>query len=254
KMALSKRKIATLTVAVVAMAIVVGAMVVNMSGYFGGDECNEKAPEDNSESVFDIVKLPEPEMTGSISLEEAIQNRRSIRNYRDKSLTLEDVSQLLWAVQGISDPDTGKRTVPSAGATYPLGIYLVAGANGVIGLPEGVYRYDPFEHELINILNGDVRDNLKKAALNQGCIKEAPIDIIIAAEFERTTKRYGDRGIHYVYMEAGHAGQNVYLQAFARGLGTVVIGAFNDDEVQQLLHMPSDHMPLYIMPVGYPKM
>lgn len=187
-----------------------------------------------------------------MSVEEAILRRRSRRSYTDEPLSLHDISQLVWAAQGITEPATGKRAAPSAGATYPLEVYVVVGTNGVTGLADGVYRYNPVKHQLENVLKGDLRSDLADAALGQDWVREAPVNIVIAAVYERTTGRYGDRGIRYVHMEAGHVGQNLYLQAEARGLGVVVVGAFHDDQVQKLLRLPADEKPLYIIPVGHP--
>ena len=209
-------------------------------------------PEAPTEEIFSIVELPSPETTGTMSVEEAILRRRSIRSYTDDPLSLQDISQLVWAAQGITEPATGKRAAPSAGATYPLEVYVVVGTNGVTGLTDGVYRYDPLEHKLENILRGDLRSSLADAALGQSWVREAPVDIVVAAVYERTTGRYGDRGIRYVHMEAGHIGQNLYLQAVARGLGMVTVGAFDDDWVQRLLQLPADQKPLYIIPIGHP--
>lgn len=200
-----------------------------------------------------LVELPLPETTGAMSVEEAIQRRRSIRSYSDKALTLQDVSQLMWAAQGITDPVEKFRAAPSAGATYPLEVYLIVGDNCVKGLTGGVYHYDPYEHLLDRILEGDLRSSLAEAALRQSWVSQAPIDIVIAAVYERTTGRYGERGIRYVHMEAGHAAQNLCLQATAQGLGVVTVGAFHDDQVQRLLQLPEDQNPLYIIPVGHPK-
>lgn len=199
-----------------------------------------------------IIELPAPITRGTMSVEEAILKRRSIRNFLNKPLSLEDVSQLLWAAQGITDPVRGFRAAPSAGATYPLEVYVVVGKNGVAGLFEGLYHYKPNKHVLEYLLEGDLRSSLADAALGQSPIREAPISIVIAAIYERTTNRYGERGIRYVHMEAGHVGQNIYLQAVARGLGTVVIGAFEDSQVQKVLKLPENQNPLYIVPVGYP--
>ena len=203
--------------------------------------------------VSGIVELPSPETTGVMSVEEAIARRRSIRNYADEPLSLQDISQLVWAAQGVTEPATGKRAAPSAGATYPLEVYVVVGTNGVTGVAEGVYRYDPIKHQLENILRGDLRSSLADAALGQGWVREAPVNIVIAAVYERTTGRYGDRGTRYVHMEVGHVGQNLYLQAVARGLGMVVVGAFHDDQVRTLLQLPADQKPLYIIPIGRPR-
>jgi SagB-type dehydrogenase family enzyme len=229
------------------IAIVVGvAVVVGLATVFLTRPPGEIIP------AFGKVELPLPETTGLMSVEEAIAQRRSIRSYTDEPLSLQDLSQLLWAAQGITDPARKFRAAPSAGATYPLEVYVVVGSGGVTGLTEGVYRYDPFEHTLENILRSDIRSDLVGAALGQTWVKEAPIDIVIAAVYERTTDRYGDRGIRYVHMEAGHVGQNLYLQAEALGLGMVVVGAFYDDQVQTLLRLPANQKPLYIIPIGHP--
>jgi len=193
------------------------------------------------------VQLPEPRLKSEISLEEALLKRRSIREYANLPLTLEDVSQLLWAAQGITT-GWGGRTAPSAGALYPLEVYLVVG--NVENLAAGVYKYKPERHELVKVRDDDVREELAKAALGQNWVMEAAIDIVIAAVYERTTKKYGDRGVRYTHMEAGHAAQNIYLQAAALDLGMVTIGAFYDDQVKDILDMPRNETPLYVIPVG----
>ena len=193
------------------------------------------------------IALPEPQYDGDVSIEETLLRRRSIRDYTNETLTLPELSQLLWAAQGITDP-RGFRTAPSAGATYPLEVYAVAG--DVEGITDGIYRYRPHQHELVKVLDGDKREVLAQAALNQQFIAQAPLDIVITAIYERTTGRYGDRGIRYVHMEAGHAAQNIYLQAVALNLGTVVIGAFYDNPVKEILELADDETPLYIIPVG----
>lgn len=193
------------------------------------------------------AKLPEPRHNSGISIEETLLKRRSVRDYTGEPLTLPEVSQLLWAAQGITDP-RGLRTAPSAGATYPLETYVVVG--DVENLAQGVYRYHLPKQELVKVLDGDLRTELAAAALGQSWVREGAINIVFTAIYERTTRRYGDRGIRYVHMEVGHAGQNVYLQAVALGLGTVVIGAFRDDQVKEILNLPQDEHPLYIMPVG----
>lgn len=142
-------------------------------------------------------------------MEVALTSRRSVREYTGEPLTLQDISQLLWAAQGITDP-RGFRTAPSAGGIYLLEVYVVVG--NVESLAEGVYKYNPSGHEIIKILDRDKRENLSAAALNQAWVKEGAMDIVIAAVYERTTEKYGDRGIRYVYMEAGRAAQNIYLQ------------------------------------------
>jgi SagB-type dehydrogenase family enzyme len=201
-------------------------------------------------AYISYVSLPEPLSDSDISVEKALRERRSIRDYREAPLTLGQVGQLLWAAQGITDA-TGKRTAPSAGALYPLEVYAVIG--NVAGVAPGVYRYSPESHTIVKVLDGDRRKSLSRVALNQEVISEGAIDIVITAFYERTTGKYGERGIRYVYMEAGHASQNIYLQAVALGLGTVTIGAFDDDGVKRLLKLANDEAPLYIMPVGVPE-
>jgi SagB-type dehydrogenase family enzyme len=201
-------------------------------------------------SAAERIRLPAPRLDGDVSVERALALRRSIRDYRDTPLALADVSQLLWAAQGVTSPREGYRTAPSAGATYPLELYTVSGR--IMGLTAGVYRYAPHQHDLVVVRGGDVRTALAAAALGQTFIEQAAIILVIAAVYERTTRRYGERGIRYVHMEAGHASQNVYLQAVALRLGTVVVGAFDDTRVQQILQIPAGEHPLYLMPVGRP--
>ncbi|MGY5852728.1 MAG: SagB/ThcOx family dehydrogenase [Candidatus Thorarchaeota archaeon] len=191
--------------------------------------------------------MPEPRYDGDVSLEESLVKRRSVRDYTGESLALEEVSQLLWAAQGITT-DWGGRTAPSAGALYPLEIYVIVG--DVQDLAAGVYHYDPKEHEIIMTAAGDIRTQLASAALEQTSVKDGAIDLVFSAVYQRTTRKYGDRGIRYVHMEAGHTVQNVCLQATAMGLGVVTIGAFQDEQISSLLNLPSDEVPLYIIPVG----
>jgi len=196
---------------------------------------------------YEIVALPEVRLTGNVSLEETLLNRRSVRQYTGEALTLEEVSQLLWSAQGIT-AEWGGRTAPSAGALYPLEVYLVAG--NVESLTPGIYKYINDGHELVKVRDEDVREELANAALGQTPVRDGAIDIVISAIYERTMKKYGDRGVRYVHMEAGHAAQNIYLQATALDLGAVTIGAFADELVKKLLSMPEEEAPLYIIPVG----
>ena len=191
------------------------------------------------------IKLPAPDYTNNVSVEEALSKRRSIRTYSGENLTLEEVSQLLWAAQGI----TGEgRTAPSAGALYPLELYLVVG--DIDGFDKGVYKYRPTDNELEKVADGDKREELANAAVGQDCVRDAAIDIVFTAVYARTTWKYGERGIRYVHMEAGHAAQNVYLQAVSLDLGTVVVGAFFDDNVKEIVNAEEQEEPLYIIPVG----
>lgn len=192
-----------------------------------------------------LILLPSPETKGKVSVEEALSKRRSIRIFKNSPLSLKEISQILWAAQGIT-AEWGGRTCPSAGATYPLEIYVVAG--NVENIEPGVYHYNAIRHILEPVFQGDIREKLCWACLNQQCVKNAQVSFVIAADFSRTTKRYGKRGIMYVHIEVGHAGQNIYLQAESLGLGTVAIGAFNDKLLKELLKI--DEEPLYVMPVG----
>ena len=193
------------------------------------------------------VKLPEPRPSGEMSVEEALAARRSVRSYQDEALSLTELAQLLWAAQGIT-AHWGGRTAPSAGATYPLEVYAVVGE--VTGLEAGVFHYRPDGHLFVRRTVGDLRGELASAALGQEWVREAPVSLVIAARYERTTGRYGERGVRYVHIEVGHAGQNIYLQAEALGLGTVIVGAFDDQDVKTLLGIEEE--PLAIMPVGRP--
>ncbi|WP_456372187.1 SagB/ThcOx family dehydrogenase [Methanocaldococcus sp.] len=190
------------------------------------------------------ILLPEIEV---IKLEDVLLKRRSIREYSSTPLTLKELSHLLFAAYGITD-SRGFKTVPSAGATYPLEIYV--NAKDVLGLEEGVYKYIPEKHSIIRILDDEVGYKLALASLKQMFIAVAPIVIIIAADFERTTRVYGDRGFRYVHMEVGHVAQNIYLMATSLGLGTVSVGAFYDNEIKNILGI--DEYPLLLMPVGVP--
>ena len=193
------------------------------------------------------VALPEPSVTGSTSLEQLLAQRRSIRDYQATTLELAEIGQLLWAAQGITHLQ-GLRTAPSAGALYPLELYVVT--SRIEGLAQGVYHYDPRHHQLIKMSDGDLRDALTRAALAQNWIKTASTIIVFTADYERTTRKYGNRGKRYVHIEVGHAAQNLFLQSESLGLATVVVGAFNDDDVARILRLPADLQPLLLMPVG----
>ncbi|KAF0221555.1 MAG: hypothetical protein FD174_324 [Geobacteraceae bacterium] len=194
-----------------------------------------------------IVHLPPPRFESGTSVEKALLSRRSVREYRDEPLTLAEIGQLLWAAQGVTAPG-GFRTALSAGALYPLELYVVAG--NVRDLAPGIYRYRPQTHTLTPVLPGDRRGELCAAALNQAAIRKAPASLVFSAVFARTTGKYGERGLRYVYMDHGHAAENVYLQAVSLHLGTVVIGAFADAAVKRIMSMPPEEEPLSIMPVG----
>ena len=223
--------------------IIIGCLLI-LGLVLGCDWRERPRPERVAEIT---IELPKPLTEGKMSLEETLLKRRSIRDYTDQPLTLFEVSQLLWAAQGVTT-EWGGRTAPSAGALYPLETYLVVGK--VKDLAPAVYQYLPKKHQLVKVLDGDLRAELAKAALGQSWVREGAINIVFTAIYERTTGKYGERGIRYVHMEVGHAAQNVYLQAVALELGTVVVGAFNDQQVIEILNLPVNEHPLYIMPVG----
>ena len=193
--------------------------------------------------------LPEPRHDGSVSLEAVLRQRSSVRDFSNAALTSSELSQLLWAAQGVTHGD-GFRTAPSAGALYPLEIYVVAGR--IQDVENGVYQYQPRTHQLTRIKHEDIRPALAAAALEQSCVNEGAALLVFSAVMERTTRKYGQRGIRYVHMEAGHAAQNVFLQAAALGIGAVVVGAFDDARVHRLMAMAEEERVLYLMPLGKP--
>ena len=191
-----------------------------------------------------VIQLPEPRLSGKVSIEETLKLRRSVRRFTDHLLTHEEISQLLWSAQGLRSGGQ-RRTAPSAGALYPLELYVV--------IAEGIFHYDPAQNTLSVVREGDLREELCRASLNQEFIMEAPLTVAITAVYERIAVRYGkERGARYVYMEVGHAAQNLALQAVALGLGSVPVGAFDDAAVHRVLGVPEDHEPLYLLPVGHP--
>jgi SagB-type dehydrogenase family enzyme len=220
-------------------------ILVALSAIMGLNACNNRmtlAVPSPQVHVGIHTALPPPRTVGKLSFEEVLQQRRSIRQFSDQPLSEQEISQLLWAAQGVTNPQ-GYRTAPSAGALYPLELYAVT--------QTGIYHYDPPAHTLTVVREGDVRQALYEAALNQEAVLKAPLVVVITAVYERTESKYGDeRGPRYVQLEAGHAAQNLLLQAVALGLGAVPIGAFRDEQVQAALNLPSEHMPLYLIPVG----
>ncbi|MCJ7569665.1 MAG: SagB/ThcOx family dehydrogenase [Anaerolineales bacterium] len=189
------------------------------------------------------IELPKPSSQGSISLEQAIGNRKSVRSFNKQNLSLEQIGQLLWAGQGLRDA-LGQRTVPSAGALYPLELYLVT--------EEGAYHYVPKGHRMEPHIEGDMRSSLSNAALGQVFISQSPATILLTAVFTRIETKYGkERSGQYIYLEAGHAAQNILLQATALGLDGVPVGAFYEEQVSKVLKLPREHYPLYLIPLGF---
>lgn len=234
------------------LAVFVVIIIVGLAYYFLFMASDNAAVNNNylvnEEEYKEEIELPEPSYESDISVEEALKERRSVREYKDEPLEITHISQLLWAAQGITEEDMGFRTAPSAGALYPLEVYVAAGDTA--GLMEGIYRYNPREHSLLLLQGGDFRDDLYGAALHQSPVLEAPAVIVFSSVDDRITPRYGERGIRYADMEAGHAAQNIYLQAASLDLGTVVIGAFDDEGISNILEMDAEERPLYLIPVG----
>ncbi|NLX13030.1 MAG: SagB/ThcOx family dehydrogenase [Phycisphaerales bacterium] len=192
-----------------------------------------------------LVALPPAAMKGTMSLEEAIAQRRSVRKFTDAPLSIEQVGRLCWAGQGITEPRRGLRASPSAGALYPIDIYVVTA--------EGVDQYQPDPHGLRRHLAGDMRPALRRAALNQEVLSEAPVCLVIAAVPQKLAQRYGQRSMRYCLIEAGHVAQNILLQATALGLAGVPVGAFEDAQVAEVLKFPSGTEVLYLLPIGNPR-
>jgi len=221
-----------------ALIVIVGWLILMSSPSSGAGDKNT------------VVELPTPRVVGEQSLESALDVRRSIRDYTGAPLSLEEVSQLLWAAQGVTDTNGG-RTAPSAGALYPLEVYVVAG--NVTSLDAGVYRYRPHGHTIEVHVHGDMRTGLARAALGQDCVSEGAAVLVFAAVYDRTKRKYRERGTRYVHMEVGHAAQNVCLQATVLGLGAVPVGAFDDAAVHKTLKLPRSEKVLYLVPVGKPE-
>ncbi|MFH1928747.1 MAG: SagB/ThcOx family dehydrogenase [Chloroflexota bacterium] len=226
------------------MRVIAGSMllvILFLSSCVPGSE--SPVPETGRPDQQEEILLPTPRLSSERSLEETLSRRRSVRRFTDEELTTQDISQLLWAAQGITR-EWGGRTTPSAGALYPLEVY--------VAMPQGFYHYEPQGHKMELITRDDLRMEVWKASLKQDAVRDAPAVFIIAAVYERTAVKYGDRAARYVHLEAGHAAQNLLLQAVALDLGGVPIGAFHDDRLQSALSLPGDHEPLYVIPIGHP--
>lgn len=194
--------------------------------------------------------LPAPRQSGALSLEECLALRRSRRLYAQGSLTMEQIGQIFWAAQGVTDPERGLRTAPSAGALYPLEVYLVAGEGGIEGLEAGLFHYLPARHAIEKVRSGDLRQPLAAACLGQSWMARAPVLVVLTAEYERAERKYGARGQRYALMEAGHACQNLLLEVEALGLAAAVVGAFHDRNLSNALQLPEGREPLAVIPIG----
>lgn len=198
-------------------------------------------------STMTEIKLPKATISSNNSIEKVLFSRRSVRTYKNEPLTLNQVSQLLWSTQSITSP-RGLRIAPSAGALYPLEVYLIAG--NVTDLPAGIYKYDHKNHKIKKVVDGDKRQDICDACLGQSPVKDGAINILICGIYSRTTGKYGDRGKQYVHVEVGCVAQNVYLQVESLGLGTVYIGALDDKQIKQIAKLPASEIPFCVLPVG----
>ena len=196
----------------------------------------------------DLIELPEPSRTGAVSLEETLARRRSLRAFAPDPISLQDIGQLAWSAQGITDATTGYRTAPSAGGTLPIEVDLLL--HGVPGLEDGVYRYHPAEHALRLRLAGDLREAVTASTMDQGFVRDAPVVMLVLGVAARINPRFGALSDRLIDMEVGHVGQNVSLQAVALGLGTVVVVAFREAELAAALELGEGERPIYLMPVG----
>lgn len=199
------------------------------------------------------MKLPPPTRNGAVSVEQAIGQRRTIRAFSPQPLRMDQLSQLLWAAQGVTVSGGLKRAAPSAGALYPMGVYAVTGPDSAAGMEGGVYRFEPRDHALSPVNQRDTRDAVARACLSQMWMATAPLYLVITAEYGRITGKYGNRGIRYAMIEAGHIAQNIFLQTEALGLKAGIVGAYLDEKLIEIMNLPRIHEPLLIMPIGYPR-
>lgn len=160
----------------------------------------------------------------------------------------------MWGTYGVTARKYGSllKRAPSAGALYPLDIYCVVGKGGVDNLAPGVYHFNPEDHSVSLLREGDLRAEVARHSLHQVWMARAPLMLIVTGEYERSTTKYGLRGVTYTHIEAGCVGQNIFLQAEAIGLKVGIVGAFNNREVMTTTGLPSSNEPLLIMPVGFP--
>jgi len=209
------------------------------------NSCNSALGDKQDNSTGEI-KLPNAKIAGKVSLEEALSKRRSVRRFEEKDLTIEEIGQLLWAGCGLN-ADVKKRanrTAPSAGAIYPMQVYSIT--------KDGFYRYIIETHSLKLIKKGDLRQGLSESALGQECVEIAPLSIIITGDYQKCAVKYKERAERYVHIEAGHIAENIHLQAAALNMGSVPVGAFDDNALKKLLELSEKETPLYIIPIGYP--
>ena len=206
-----------------------------------------------SDTMAAEIALPSPSYKGTVSVEEALKARRTHRSFHSRPLTLRQFSQILWGAYGVTSQRYGSflKTAPSAGALYPLDIYGVVGQGGVETLAPGIYHFRPENHAVELVKQGDLRAEVARHALQQMWMAKAPLMLIITGEYNRSSMKYGPRGVTYTHIEAGHVGQNIFLQAEAIGLKAGIVGAFNNQQIIRAMGLSTSHDPLLIMPVGY---
>ena len=225
-----------------------GTLAVSGCPQQGAGTRAQAAQESINQDSAEVIQLPKPRLEGDVAVEKALAARRSLRRFGDEPVTLAEVGQLLWAAQGITDTARGFRTAPSAGALFPLEVYVVVG--NVTGLDDGLYHYSPRSHTLMMVSSDDLRGKLYSASYEQSCLREAPVLFCVAAVYERTSVKYGAKAQRFAHIEIGHVGQNIYLQAVALGLGAVAVGGYDDAAVKAALDLPAEEVPLYLIPVG----
>lgn len=225
-----------------------GLSLWGLGGLFAWrDSAAEGAPERGA-----LLELKAPDFNGNLTLEEAIGRRRCIRSFKPVPITDRELSQILWSAQGITDPGGRKRAAPSGGALYPADLYAAVGKGGVQGLEAGVYHYRPQGHRLSRVGAEDRRREIASASFRQMWMADAPVLFIITLEYARITGKYGERGVRYALIEAGHIGQNIFLQCQSLGLAAGIVGAFDDREVAAAAGAARNHEPVIVMPVGRP--
>lgn len=226
------------------------ACCLTLGALLAGAPLSPPQPSQGEAALPATLVLPAPRLSSPMSIEEALRARRSVRQWREDALPLADVAQVLWAAQGVTDSDGG-RAAPSAGALYPLELHVLAGR--VDGLAPGHWRYVPRTHSLVSVADGDRRAQLAEACRGQDWVALAPVVLVTCGVEARTSARYGARARRYVEIEAGCVAQDVALQSVALGLGTVVVGAFDDAALARVLSLPAGEAPLLVMPVGRPR-
>lgn len=204
----------------------------------------ERTQSGASSAAAAMIKLPAPQTNGSFSLEQSLANRRSVREFTDEPLTITQIGQLCWAAQGITEPNKEFRTAPSAGAVYPIQLYVM--------LPDGLYIYQPQKHELTLAIGKDLRNAVFTSSFNQRVVQKAPCTFIITGNSKKAEAKYRNRGERFTLIETGHIAQNIHLQAVSLGLGSVPIGVMDTKAIAQILKLPENNEVFYMIPVGKP--